>query len=43
MNGIDRNQGLARQIAQSLQADIMQGRLGVTERCLLYTSDAADE
>ncbi len=32
MNGIDRNQGLARQIAQSLQADIMQGRLGVTER-----------
>ncbi len=32
MNGIDRNQGLARQIAGHLQDDIMQGRLGTAER-----------
>ncbi len=32
MSGIDRNQGLARQIAESLQDDIMQGRLGAAQR-----------
>lgn len=32
MTGIDRNQGLARQIAERLQDDIMQGRLGAAQR-----------
>lgn len=32
MSGIDRNQGLARQIAKSVQDDIMQGRLSAAQR-----------
>lgn len=32
MGEIDRNQGLARQIAERLQEDIMKGRLGAAER-----------
>ena len=41
MTGIDRNQGLARQIAESLQDDIMQGRLGAAQR-LPSEADLAD-
>ena len=41
MNSIDRTQGLARQIAESLQDDIMQGRLGAAQR-LPSESDLAE-
>lgn len=41
MNHIDRNRGLARQIAENLQDDIMQGRLGAAER-LPSESDLAN-